>query len=493
MAHARKTLRRALLKFSVAAVGWPVAVGVAQTAPTPVAPPYTPARYDENYVYLRDTPGTDYLDALKFIQLGGDAYLSLGGQLRGRYEYINNPNFGAGISDEDGYFLSRVTNHADLHLNQNFRAFVQGKGAYEDGREGIPRTTDRDEYDLQQAFVDLSTPLGTKASTTLRVGRQALLYGSQRLVGMGDWTNTQRAFDGARLITDFKAAEYSNRLELLLTRPVAVSPTSFNEGDGTQTFWGLYDTVGLPRLFGCESGTTIDFYFLGLNQQPNADVRPLRISDADIYTLGTRIAMTPRPWDFEAELDYQFGMRGEQDISAYSLSAVAGYRFGGVSGEPRVFAGFDYASGDSSASDHEYNTFNPLFPTGHRFFGDVDVIGRSNIISPNVGVEVTLVQNASWAQRLGLRVQYLAFWKADDADNIYVAGNTPLLRPGNTSDTFIGNEIDLMLNWQVDRHLSFQVGYGHLFAGEAIHNSSAGNNGLARDIDFAYAAAAFTF
>jgi len=53
-------------------------------------PPFKQLRYDENYSYLRDsTRRADFLDPIKFIPLNANRswYLTLGGEVRERYEY----------------------------------------------------------------------------------------------------------------------------------------------------------------------------------------------------------------------------------------------------------------------------------------------------------------------------------------------------------------------------------------------------------------------
>src|SRR5687767_11890892 len=144
-----------------------------RAADPPAPPSYTAVRWNEDYSYLKSAPrDADPFDPLKYIPFGDNAYLSLGAQVRYRYEYFNNTNFGSGFEDNDGYHLIRILAHADLHLGDNFRFFVQGKSALiEDGgigADGAPRPIDADELDLQQAFADFRLPLAEKDSLTLR-------------------------------------------------------------------------------------------------------------------------------------------------------------------------------------------------------------------------------------------------------------------------------------------------------------------------------------
>src|SRR5947199_500525 len=113
------------------------------------APAYKLLRYDESYTYLFDpSQRSDYLDAIKFIPLttNGDWYLTLGGEIRERYEYFHNSSWGRGPQDDNGYLLQRYMVHADAHFGDYFRFFTQFKSSLEDGRNGGPRPTDRDDF-----------------------------------------------------------------------------------------------------------------------------------------------------------------------------------------------------------------------------------------------------------------------------------------------------------------------------------------------------------
>ena len=59
---------------------------------------------------------TDVSDVIKHVPLRDDGawYLSLGGELRERYEYFHNASWGQGPQDETGYLLQRCMLHADI-------------------------------------------------------------------------------------------------------------------------------------------------------------------------------------------------------------------------------------------------------------------------------------------------------------------------------------------------------------------------------------------
>src|SRR5438552_19029169 len=80
--------------------------------------------------------------------------------------------------------------------------FAEGRSAFalDRDRAGGRTTSYVDEVDLMNGFADIMIPLGQQASVTLRGGRQELIFGSQRLVGPGDFTQVPRAFEGGAAI-----------------------------------------------------------------------------------------------------------------------------------------------------------------------------------------------------------------------------------------------------------------------------------------------------
>ena len=498
----RSLTRQAVLTAAAAAVALlaPAAATLAQpAAPAPVnkagtggaytPSPYTPVRWNEDYSALKDPASrTDFFDPIKYIPLGPDGfYLSLGGQLRERYEYFENNNFGAGPQDNNGYFLHRLLAHADLHLGPNVRVFAQLKAALEDGRTGGPRPGDADEIDAQQLFADLRLPWGGKDATTIRFGRQDLLYGAQRLISPLDWANVRRTFEGLKISNNLGP----HQLDLFWVRPVVFDREEPNTGDPAISFAGVYDTIGLSDLIAKGDKTQLELYGFILNQNDRAALGvqgPIGI-ESDTYTVGARFSTNPKPWDLDVEGTYQFGQSGADGrISAWSIAVEGGHTFAAAPLAPRVFLGFDAASGDQDPADPDSQRFNQLFPLVHAYFGYIDVVARSNVIDVHPGVDLLLAENKPAAKKLTLRAEYHLFWRQSDDDGLFSAPG-PLLRGDGGSDAaYIGSEVDLLLNWQIDRHTAAYVGYSHFFAGQFLEST-----GPSEDIDFVYAAVQFTF
>ena len=280
-----------------------------QTNPTPSPSPlsrpqYRQLRYDEDWSSLSDSARrTEAFDRVKYIPLSasGEWYLTIGGEVREQYERFCNPGWGLEPQDNDGYFLQRYMLHADLHLGNRVRAFFQIKSGIENGRKGGPRPVDEDKLDINQAFVDIAFPEAEKHTLVLRVGRQEMLFGSGRLVGVRDGPNVRQSFDGLR--ASLRAGAW--RVDGFVTKPVETGSGLFDDApDRTQTFWGIY-AVGAGKFF---SKGNIDLYYLGLDRKrarfDQGTAREQR------HSVGMRLWGQKRSWDYNAELVFQHGEFG---------------------------------------------------------------------------------------------------------------------------------------------------------------------------------------
>lgn len=170
-------------------------------------PPLMPTRYDEDYSYLADPNARSgaWWEPLKYIPSdeNPDVYLTLGGEIRLRYEGYENNNWGQGPADDDGYLWYRALASADMHLGEHVRLFGELIGAWAEGKQPFESPIDETDVDLLQGFVDLTVPLGgDNTSLTLRPGRQLLSYGTERLIGVRYGPNVLRTFDAVKAFAD---------------------------------------------------------------------------------------------------------------------------------------------------------------------------------------------------------------------------------------------------------------------------------------------------
>lgn len=437
-------------------------------------PPYRQLRYDEDYSCLRTTRGGDLFDSIKYVPLNkdGDAYLSFGGEARVRYEYFHNPQWGLAPQDDNGYWLQRYMLHADAHVTEWFRTFVQFKSGLETGREGGPRPTDRDEADLHQAFFDLRVPLQETNSLTLRVGRQELAYGSSRLISTREGPNVRQSFDGVKAIAEFG----KTRIDAFAVKPVETNPGVFDDGpEPDEKFWGIYGVTPLP----CLRGANVDLYFLGLERKDaefnQGTARELR------HTVGTRLWGKAHHIDYNFEFVYQFGTFGKGDISAWTAASDTGYTFESTLWKPRVGFKADITSGERNPNDRDLETFNPLFPRG-AYFSETGLIGPANHIDLHPSLELKPIE------QLKLTLDWDFFWRESTRDAIYGNGVNVVVPTGASRDRYVGNQIQVLAEWQLQRHLTFTAAYAHFFAGDFLKDSTPG-----KDVDYASVWITFRF
>lgn len=429
----------------------------------PQGPKYLNLRYDEDFSYLDGRPGSytsDPFDPIKNIRLAPDWRLSLGGEFRFQMESETNKAFGATEPANDTFQLYRFLVHADVKYRKLFRVFAQGIEAFEEDRSLPLRPTDENEWDLHQLFFDLRF-LGEGSPWTVRVGRQELLHGNQRLVSPLEWANVRRRFDGVKV---FARTEMWDA-DLFYVRTIPVRPAQFDDYDEEIDFYGVHTTYkGI-------AGHGVDGYFFAVDNTAQPRNPNGRSGDKSTYTLGARFWGKTAGLDYEAETAGQWGHWASDTVRAWMLALDGGFTFDHAT-KPRVGAGFDWATGDRNPRDASVQTFDQLFPLGHKYFGFLDSIGRQNVIGVNVNLSAWPI-----AEKVQGAAAWHYFWLADDSDALYNAAGAPTRRDATGhSGRELGSELDLTVTWKIEAHASLLVGWSHFWDAGFIRETSPDEN-----------------
>lgn len=430
------------------------------TAPAPETAPTRPQirlhRFDEDWRALADPALRT--DALKYIPLGsGPSFLSVGGELRARYERYERPGLGFGGPARDDYVLGRALLHADLQLNDSVRAFAQ-IGAYGGVGERVPLAPTQDnDADLAQAFIDLSARIAD-GRFTLRAGRQELSFGSSRMVGIREGTNTRASFDGVRA---FWTEPKGLRVDAFYTRPVIPRFDAFNDrSTSANQLWGAYATSPIAAV----PGLGLDTYYFGHERD---EVRLAQgFADETRHSVGARLfghSGHTGGWDWDLEAAYQFGSFGSADIRAWTLANEVGYTFGDVPWRPRLGLRADIASGDGNLRDGRVDTFVVPFPK-LPYISDAAWFAPSNIM----GLHPTLTVEPHAGLRIGL--DYAALWRHREADAFYLSPGIAATGTAG-SGRFIGHQVQVNVNWAATPHLGVQAAYARLFASDSLERA----------------------
>ncbi len=444
--------------------------------PPKAGPKYLDLRYDEDFSYLEGPPDSfvpDFFDPIKNVEFGDDWRLTLGGEMRFRMEAETNKAFGAVEPSQDTFTLYRYLMHADLRYGKLFRVFAQGIVAFDEDRDLPLRPTDENLGDVHQLFFDLRV-LGENQPWTLRVGRQELSYGNERLVSPLEWANVRRRFDAVKLLA--KTQEWD--IDFWYAKPVVVQREQRDRYDEDIDFYGAYATYKGIKRHG------IDFYLLALDDTGNRKNPNGNSGDRNNYTVGSRFWGKTSGFDYETELAGQWGHWAHDKICAWTWAVDGGYTLERIHWKPRIGAGLDWASGDANPKDNRVGTFDQLFPLGHKYFGFIDLIGRQNIIDVYTNLSAWPVE-----KKIRIAIAYHGFWLDEDRDALYDVAGAPTRRdPKGHSGTQVGDELDITLTWKLDVHSSLLFGYSHFWSRDFIIDTGPGE-----DADLFYVQYAFKF
>jgi hypothetical protein len=429
--------------------------------------PFHIVRYEEDYTSYRSPECRESpLDAIKHIPLGESpsSFLSVGGQLRLRYEYFDDATLGLGDQDDNGYLLSRAYAHAELRLSKTWRGFVQLRSAFASGREGGPRPLDEDELDIHQAFVEARAEV-TGGDVYLRLGRQEAAR-DFRLVGLREWPNVRLAFDGVRVDSRFgpwHAAGY-------FAKSVTANPELFDdfETEPLQLVWGVHGV----RVFDSRLAGGASAFYVGYR----ADDATYRMVTADEqrHVIGGHVwSPAGRPFDYEIEGTLQLGSHGDDDILAWLFAANLGRRFAIEPASVRAGALLEVGSGDSDPADGTLETFNAFYPA-NRYFGKTGLIGAyANAYHLRASLDASLPRSVT----AGVSANF--YWRQSTGDDVYNPGRFPLIASEMTSGRFIGSQLSADVSWIYSRHLDFNAVYAHFQGGAVVRNA-----GLATTVDY---------
>jgi hypothetical protein len=449
--------------------------GDASAPPAGTTPPgYKFLRYDEDYRYLKDSSArADFWNPVKYMPLtGADNYISLGGEIRERFEDYSAANFGVPGRVADSYLLHRILLHADLHFGERVRTFTQ-VGTYRAFGKNAAAPPYSDQVDLQQGFVDVrfgEVP-DSGAGPSLRIGRQEIAFGAQRLVSVRDAPNVRRAFDGVRVSGSAKQTHY----DVFVTRPVLLEEGDFDDkSNTTQKFWGIYLTrqsSPIPR-------SAIDVYYLGFEN--DHALYSIGTGGEKRHTIGTRVFGHGGRWDWDWEAIGQFGSFAQKDIRAWGLAFDSGYTYPGSSWKPRAGFKLTAGSGNDDPNGRTLRNYGPLFPK-IAYFNQASLIGASNVID----LQPSLAFKPTPTVKVTAACDFI--FRETTRDAVFTSLGTPIPRTAGHPGRRSGSEPWIDVTWQADRHLFIDAGVVHVDVSKVL--SEAGGH----DTNFVYLSATYSF
>ena len=423
-----------------------------------VATAYKPLFYDNNFNYLCDPCYDDFHlgENWKRNCLGNGGVLDIGGQYRARLHNERNMR-GLGLTGrDDDFLLHRTRLFANWEVNDRIHLYGEYIDAESNYENFTPRNIEVNRSDMQNLFLDAKLMERDCGDLWVRVGRQELLYGSQRLISPLDWANTRRTFDGVKAF--WKGTDWD--IDAFWTNPVVIDPRKYDQPNQSQEFSGVFATYkGTPNrttsLYGIRyietsAPTTFEFNTFGGNLMGNVG-----------------------PWLWDLEGAYQTGRFGSLDHNVGFFTIGGGRKFEDHCWQPVLWAYYDWSAGSNQLS----NGFHHLFPLGHKYMGFMDLYGRRNLEDANFSL--TFKPH----EKLTVLAWHHIFFLQNENDVPYNINMTPFVATAGGSQ-YLGQELDLLFTWQFHPRQDLVFGYSHFFHGNFYDTNPAVP--FRGDVDFFY-------
>jgi hypothetical protein len=421
-------------------------------------------------------------------------------------------------SDGKSHSISFVEQRTRLHVNADMtdhvRAFVElddiatwGEDFRSDYATGTDlRANTGDDLEVFQSYVELQELAGQPL--TLRIGRQAMTFGSGWVVGENPAPDplTGLSFDAVR-------ATWNPGKLTLDAWWSKLAESNAMEEDGDVDFYGLYASYAATQ------DIVFDAYWMFVRDAG-------RINDTDgtwqsewvenwlgyddydvtnLHTVGLRSAGTVGALDWEVEGAYQFGNAdrvgslfrsgayGDDDASwnTWGAHGEVGYTFD-CAWKPRVYAHAMYFGGEDNRSLTFAQWLNPFYRpkasvSFNRLFSDqehdsfFDGSAITNSWEWCAGVSARPVEQVE----VRASVQYQAAVEGFDLPRslhvgkwsiLYAPDYSFLTEPGAKD---LGWQVSLGATYNYSDDLSFEAGYTHLFPGDGLEDGAfIDENGL---------------
>ncbi len=372
--------------------------------------------------------------------------LSIDADIRARAEYLHG--FGNPIpgGSDAGVFIQQRSRLKFGYTAEKFAAHVsfQDVSVWGDTPQ-IAAGDNNNSLSLAEAWVDLK--FGKGWSTKL--GRQALVYDDQRVLGGLDWAMQGRFHDAILLKYAKEGFKFDAGFSFNQNGPGRIG-TLFdpnNEGNARAVF--DYKSMAYAWLHKDWSTLSASFLFINNSYQELDGQDPIE-GTVNRQTFGTHLEFKPtKGLKFVSHIYGQTGEFAEDvDLGAYNASLEVTYK----PGKTLFGLGIETLSGDDNGgSDGKIESFFPIFGTNHKFNGYMDYFYVGNHAN-NVGLNdiyAKAVIKTGAKSKLLAKAHY--FSAAQSIDGV---------------DDYFGTEIDIVYSHKILPYATLKIGYSQLFASD---------------------------
>lgn len=391
------------------------------------------------------------------------AQFSFSGQLRTRSELLSGQGSPLEKGSTPAFFTSQRTRLTAGYqtYRMKFGVTVQDVRVWGQDASTNNRTTNANLNGLMlhEAWGEISlldtAQIKKGNDLALKIGRQELLYDDSRLLGNLDWLQQARRHDAAVLKYSLKGfyihlgAAYNQNRELKTGTIYDGTPVGYAAGtNGIGTMYKsmeyVYANKKLKQGYISFLALKDDFqkYTTGTD-----GVKTLQKGTWSRATVGPYLQTSiGKSWNITASTFFQFGKdKTGRELNAYMYSVKASYA---INKAISIGPGYDFTSG-STAGSSQNKTFDPLYGTPHKFWGQMDYFYAANGFGNGGLSDLYIHSTIKASQKLMINADLHQF----SSPTTIINANDEKLS-GN-----LGNELDIITNYTLTKYIGFQAGY----------------------------------
>ena len=295
----------------------------------------------------------------------------------------------------------------------------------------------------------------------IQLGRQALIYDDERILGGLDWNVAGRYHDALKIGYKSNGHQLHGIFAFNQNDENVIGGTYYDNSKtklykNMQTLWYHYDFTSI----------SLKLSLLAMNLgQEGGNAETKKSNTKYMQTFGSFIEFAPCSWVLSGAFYYQTGKNVlSQSISSYMGSMRVLYN---INNSWAINLGTDYLSGGEE-SDKKYKAFNPLYGTHHKFYGAMDYFYASDFKNGyNPGLSDTqLGINYKASSSVAMNLNYHYFVTGTKLEGLKRS---------------LGSELDFQLDWKIMKDISLSVGYSTMFGTSTMDIVKGGNHNSWQD------------
>ena len=375
------------------------------------------------------------------------AQLSISAQVRPRAEYRDGFKTPANTLDEAAYFIEQRSRLSFDWVDSTYEVRISFQDVRIWGESPqIVKQEDGNTF-LNEAWILYKATPALK----LKIGRQAISYNNQRILGALEWAQQARRHDAILAIHTNQKRSFDLHLGAAFNQDDEIAEPAFIQSPtaGFYAVPGNYKFMQFAWFHHQHEKTPFSLVALNTTWQ-NQDT-----TTSSRYTLGGNLAFKlTSELRLAADAYYQGGKLGSRKLAAY----LAGIRMSWVPSSTHTL-GVEQISGskaDLSSSD-AFTHFLPDFGTNHAHNGFMDYffVGPSN---GTVGVTDVFLKNTIPLKRGSLKIHLHHFLTASDQTD----------SNGQSLKDHLANEVDLVYQLSLKKGVQLHIGYSFLRASDSM-------------------------